>query len=67
MSDNPQVEIFGPDNTVHYRRPVKHPDVIEALNTNGYYVICPSCRDGRLLQAGGGILGCLCGFIVPPK
>jgi protein gp37 len=30
------VEILGPSKAVHYRRPVGHPDVAEALKTPGY-------------------------------
>ena len=32
------VEIIGPDGHVHYRRPVDHIDVTEALVTPGYTV-----------------------------
>ena len=31
-------EIIGPDGKVHYRRPVDHPDIDEALDTPGYGV-----------------------------
>jgi hypothetical protein len=33
-----QVEIINPQGKVAYRRPHNHPDVLEALNTPGYYV-----------------------------
>lgn len=62
MNASPQVEIFGLDDKVHYRRPLNHPDVLEALRTQGYYVICPACKDGKLIHTNG-ILGCLCGFV----
>ena len=33
-----QVEIIGPDGTVHYRRPEGHPMIEEALSRPGYSV-----------------------------
>ncbi len=51
-----QVEIINPMGTVSYRRPHHHPDVAEALRTQGYSVRFPlinttllheiGCRDG---------------------
>ena len=32
------VEIIGPDDKVHYRRPAGHPDIAEAERTPGYSV-----------------------------
>lgn len=34
----PIYEIIGPDNKVHYRRPEGHPDIAEAVATEGYSV-----------------------------
>lgn len=34
----PTVEILGPSGAVHYRRPLTHPDVDEAIRTTGYSV-----------------------------
>jgi CMP-N-acetylneuraminic acid synthetase len=36
------VEIIGPDDTVHYRRPPGHPDIDEAKRTPGYRVSQPT-------------------------
>lgn len=59
----PQVEIFGPDGKVHYRRPINHHDVMEALDTHGYYVACPACDQGRL-HSGTNLLQCRhCGYV----
>ena len=61
-----QVEIYGPDDKVHYRRPIHDKDVYEALERPGYYVPCPKCQEqrrrisGRLFDAGDGTVGLRC-------
>ena len=46
-----QVEILGVDNKVHYRRPHDHPDVVEAMNTEGYAVRAENPEDSLKLLA----------------
>jgi hypothetical protein len=63
-----QVEIYGPDNKVHYRRPIHDRDVFEALERPGYYVLCPRCQErplpgcapGRLFAPPLGAIGLRC-------
>lgn len=65
-----QVEIYGPDDKVHYRRPIHDRDVLEALERPGYYVLCPRCQSqpivrpgwepGRLFAPGLGAIGLRC-------
>jgi hypothetical protein len=40
-----QVDILGPDNKVHYRRPHDHPDIVEAMNTEGCSVRASTTTD----------------------
>ena len=44
-----QIEILGPDNVVHYRRPHYHPMVLEALAACQYSVFYPGVCDMSLL------------------
>ncbi len=51
MNDqNYQVEIIGPSGAVHYRRPISHEMVRDALKTPDYAVRWPGCRDMRKLD-----------------
>lgn len=46
-----QIEIIGTDGKVHYRRPhTDHAAIVEALNTPGYSVRWPGCRDMAVLE-----------------
>ena len=45
-----QIEILGPTGAVHYRRPIDHQMVRDALTTPGYAVRWPGCRDMRKLD-----------------
>jgi hypothetical protein len=45
-----QIEILGPTGEVHYRRPIDHQMVRDALTTPGYAVRWPGCRDMRKLN-----------------
>lgn len=56
-----QVEILDPRGVVSYRRPHRHPDVAEALATEGYSVLFPGCADMSLLEE----IGCRDGVAYP--